>query len=82
MVCLVNGDPSLPRRQLQALAGQAAREYLALRAVLHGDVGWVTVRVHDSGIARHFPLATIRIPARLLRRSTVIAANEITHLLS
>ena len=79
---VVNGDPSLPRRQPQALAGQAAREYAALSAVLHEDVGRVTARVHDSGIARHFPLATIRIPARFLRKSTVIAANEITHLLS
>ena len=82
MICVVNGDPSLPRRQLQALAGQAAREYAALRAVLHQDVGRVTVRIHDAGIARHFPPATIRIPTRLLRKSTVIAAHEITHLLA
>ena len=79
---VVNGGPSLPHRQLQALAGQAAREYAALRAVLGEDVGRVTVRVHDSGIARHFPPATIRIPTRLLRKSTVITAHEITHLLS
>jgi len=79
---VVNGGPSLPHRQLQALAGQAAREYAALRAVLGEDVGRVTVWVHDSGIARHFPPATIRIPTRLLRKSTVITAHEITHLLS
>ncbi|MGB0555222.1 MAG: hypothetical protein ACPGQV_22085 [Alphaproteobacteria bacterium] len=46
------------------------------------DVGRVTVRVHDSGIARHFPPATIRISSRLLRKSTVITAHEIIHLLS
>jgi hypothetical protein len=64
------------------LAGQAVREYAALRAVLHEDVGRITVRIHDAGIARHFPPATIRIPTQLLRKSTVIAAHEITHLLS
>ena len=52
---VVNGGPSLPHRQLQALAGQAAWKYAALRAVLHEDVGRVTVRIHDAGIARHFP---------------------------
>ena len=75
MICMVNGDPSLLRRQLQALAGQAVREYAALRAVLHEDVGRVTVRIHDARIARYFPPATIRIPTPLLRKSTVIAAH-------
>tara|TARA_E500000331_G_C16741725_1_gene491274 strand:- start:203 stop:439 length:237 start_codon:yes stop_codon:yes gene_type:complete len=78
---VVNGGPSLPHRQLEALAVQAAREYSALRAVLGEDIGRATVRVHDSGITRHFPPATIRISTRLLQKSTVITAHEITHLL-
>lgn len=79
---VLNYDRALNRGQLERLAAQAAREYAALGALLGTDVGPITVRVRNSGIGRHFPPAAIRIPSRLIRKSTAITAHEITHLLS
>ncbi|MDP6391041.1 MAG: hypothetical protein QF654_14180 [Alphaproteobacteria bacterium] len=81
-VRVVNHDPKLRSQQLERLAGQAAREYTALRRAFGKDVGRITVEVRDRGVGRHFPPATIHIPSRLIRKSRAITAHEITHLLA
>ena len=65
-------DPKLGPRQLERLAGQAAREYALLRQAFGKDVGRITVEVRDRGVGRHRPPATILIPSRLIRTSRAI----------
>ena len=79
---VVSFDATLPAGNLRRLAAQAEREYIQLKAFFRNDVGQVTVNVRDSGVARHFPPASIRIPSHLVRNGTAITAYEIVHLLA